>query len=50
MNYISSEPNFEGFIMNYYLTFQRTGLPTNTYEEENQGGNELPKVDSYRSD
>ena len=43
--YIYTESDFDGFIMHEYLPHQRDELPTNKWEEEYQGGYEIPEVD-----
>mmetsp|Transcript_15996 Transcript_15996/g.23839 ORF Transcript_15996/g.23839 Transcript_15996/m.23839 type:complete len:1130 (+) Transcript_15996:7540-10929(+) len=43
--YISTESDFEGFIMDDYLPRERDELPSNAWEEEYQGPDDLPEVD-----
>jgi len=43
--YIASDLDFEGFIMDDYLPRQVDELPSNKWEEEYQGINDLPEVD-----
>ena len=43
--YIDSDLDFEGFIMDDYLPRQVDELPSNKWEEEYQGIDDLPEVD-----